>query len=103
MLCHYHQIPFVVVAPTSTYDDECPTGAQIEIEYRPVDEMKFVGSYQIAPADVDALNPSFDVTPNQLISAIVTEVGIVPTGEAQLLITHREMSRSKRRDGVFSS
>jgi methylthioribose-1-phosphate isomerase len=96
VLCHHHQIPFVVVAPTSTYDNECPTGAQIEIEYRPVDELKFVGGYQIAPTDVAALNPSFDVTPNHLIAAIVTEVGIVRRGESELLFKHREISRSKQ-------
>lgn len=103
VLCKHHNIPFVVVAPTSTYDQECATGDEIQIEYRPLDELKFVGGCQIAPTDVDALNPSFDVTPNELITAIVTEVGIVNTGEPQLLRKHREMSNSKTRDRVFSS
>ena len=88
----------MVVAPTSTFDATCATGADIEIEYRPVDELKFVGDYQIAPTDVDALNPSFDVTPNALISAIVTEVGIVETGQAHLLLKHQETSGSKTVD-----
>jgi methylthioribose-1-phosphate isomerase len=98
VLCRHHQIPFLVVAPTSTFDATCATGADIEIEYRPVDELKFVGAYQIAPADVDALNPSFDVTPNILISAIVTEVGVVETGQAHLLLKHQEMTGSNIAD-----
>lgn len=98
VLCRYHEIPFMVVAPTSTFDATCATGADIEIEYRPVDELKFVGGYQIAPSDVDALNPSFDVTPNALISAIVTEVGVVETGQAHLLLKHQEMGGSKIAD-----
>ena len=88
----------MAVAPTSTFDATCPTGDDIEIEYRPVHELKFVGEYQIAPTDVDALNPSFDVTPNALISAIVTEVGIVETGQVHLLKKHQEMSGSKIAD-----
>ena len=88
-------IPFVVVAPTSTYDPACETGEEIEIENRPLDELKFVGSVQISPSGVQAENPSFDVTPNDLITAIITEVGIVRQGEYQGLAQHRNLSESK--------
>ncbi len=67
VLAHYHQIPFVIVAPTSTIDQATPTGAAIPIEERD-------------PAEVTprfpARNPAFDVTPANLIAAIVTEAGI---------------------------
>ena len=95
VLCHHHDIPFVVVAPTSTYDPACETGEEIEIENRPLDELKFVGSVQISPSGVQAENPSFDVTPNDLITAIITEVGIVRQGEFERLAQHRDLSDTR--------
>lgn len=75
--CHYHQVPFVVAAPTSTIDLTCTSGRDIEIELRPLDEVKFFNGQLIAPINVDAMNPSFDVTPCELITAIVTERGVI--------------------------
>lgn len=95
VLCHHHKIPFVVVAPTSTYDPACATGEHIEIENRPLDELKFVGDVQISPSGVQGENPSFDVTPNHLITAIITEVGIVQQGEFERLAQHHDLSESK--------
>jgi methylthioribose-1-phosphate isomerase len=62
-----HGVPFYVVAPTSTFDAETPTGAEIPIEERDPSEVN---------ARFPARNPAFDVTPAELISAIVTELGI---------------------------
>ena len=67
VLARYHQIPFVIVAPTSTIDQATPTGAAIPIEERDAAE--------VTPR-FPARNPAFDVTPANLITAIVTEAGI---------------------------
>ncbi|KOP78898.1 methylthioribose-1-phosphate isomerase [Lysinibacillus sp. FJAT-14745] len=83
ILAKYYNIPFYVATPTPTIDLHCPTGANIPIEERSVDEvLKPTGQY-VAPADVKVYNPSFDVTPAALITAIVTEKGIIehPTEE----------------------
>jgi methylthioribose-1-phosphate isomerase len=77
VLARHHRVPFVVAAPTSTIDLRCPTGAAIPVEQRPVDELVRIASERIAPAGVDADNRAFDVTPARLVTAIVTEVGIV--------------------------
>ena len=67
VLARYHEIPFVIVAPTSTIDPATPTGAGIPIEERDAAE--------VTPR-FPARNPAFDVTPAALIAAIVTEEGI---------------------------
>jgi methylthioribose-1-phosphate isomerase len=77
VLARHHRVPFVVAAPTSTIDLRCPTGAAIPVEQRPVDELVRIAGERIAPAGVDADNRAFDVTPARLVTAIVTEVGIV--------------------------
>jgi len=66
-------IPFVVVAPTSTLDSDCRTGADIPIEERDPMEVLSWQSIAIAPEGVGAENPAFDVTPARLVTAIVTE------------------------------
>jgi methylthioribose-1-phosphate isomerase len=62
-----HGVPFYVVAPTSTIDLDTPTGAEIPIEERDPEEVS---------SRFPALNPAFDVTPAELITAIVTERGV---------------------------
>jgi methylthioribose-1-phosphate isomerase len=69
-------IPFVVVAPASTIDTKTASGAQIEVEERAASEVTGVRDVAIAPVGTTARNPAFDVTPNALIAAIVTEEGI---------------------------
>lgn len=69
-------IPFVVVAPTSTCDLECPSGADIPIEERDPSEVLEFQGIPIAPDGVGARNPAFDVTPASLVTAIITERGI---------------------------
>jgi eIF-2B alpha/beta/delta-like uncharacterized protein len=66
-------IPFLVAAPESTVDPATADGTQIEIEERAGDEVLAVGGRRAAPAGADAWNPAFDVTPADLVTAIVTE------------------------------
>jgi methylthioribose-1-phosphate isomerase len=72
----YHDVPFVVAAPTSTLDPATPTGAEIIIEQRTADEVRCIAGVQTAPSKASAYNPAFDVTPAELVSAIVTDRGI---------------------------
>jgi len=74
VLAKHHNIPFYVAAPTSTID---PRSKDIPIEHRKPYEVKTVlGKISIAPEEVDVLNPAFDVTPPDLITAIITEKGV---------------------------
>lgn len=82
VLARHHQIKFMVVAPSSTIDMQLRSGAQIPIEERAGEEILFVGEQRVA-AEVDALNPVFDVTPATLIDVIVTERGVVKQPDAQ--------------------
>lgn len=77
LACQRAQIPFVVAAPSSTIDLATTTGAEIVIEERPPHEVLGLGGLQTSPAGARAFNPAFDVTPHDLIDAIVTERGIV--------------------------
>lgn len=77
VLAKYHQVKFMVVAPLSTIDWQTETGKQIEIEQRPSREVTHIANQQIAPDGVQVSNPAFDVTPAELINAIVTEAGVV--------------------------
>jgi len=76
VLAKFHQIPFYVVAPISTFDFRLRSGKDIPIEQRDPQEVREVYGKQIAPKNVKVYNPAFDVTPHRLISAIVTERGI---------------------------
>jgi methylthioribose-1-phosphate isomerase len=77
VLAEYHGIPFYVAAPLSTIDMNLEDGSRIPIEERAASEMTHVGGTRISPEGVPVLNPSFDVTPNQLITAIITEMGVI--------------------------
>ncbi len=76
VLAKYHRIPFYVVAPLATFDFHIATGKDIPIEERDGDEVRSIGGKFIAPPRVKVYNPAFDVTPNELITAIITEKGI---------------------------
>lgn len=70
-------VPFYICAPTSTIDYDTPTGAEIKIEQRPAEEVTEMWyKERMAPEGVKVFNPAFDVTDNDLITAIVTEYGI---------------------------
>jgi len=77
VLAHRHDIPFYVAAPLSTIDLNCPTGDQIPIEERSADEVTNFYRQRVAPEGIKVRNPAFDVTPHELVSAIITEKGIV--------------------------
>lgn len=68
-----HGVPVVVVAPESTVDHATPTGADITIEERAADEVRTIAGTPTAPAGTPVYNPAFDVTPAELLSAVVTE------------------------------
>ncbi|MFG1702066.1 S-methyl-5-thioribose-1-phosphate isomerase [Nonomuraea sp. M3C6] len=70
-------VPFVVVAPESTIDPGTPSGEHIEIEDRGADEVVAVRGVRLAPEGTRALNPAFDVTPHDLITAIVTDQRVI--------------------------
>ncbi|MEV7550974.1 S-methyl-5-thioribose-1-phosphate isomerase [Amycolatopsis sp. NPDC089917] len=73
----HHGIPFVVVAPSSTVDASMPDGAGIVIEERDPGEVLSFGGTPVAPEGAEVFNPAFDVTPHELITAVVTEHGIL--------------------------
>lgn len=77
IIAKYHNVKMMVVAPTSTIDWALAEGADIPIEQRLSEEVTMINNNQIAPENVPALNPAFDVTPASLIDAIVTEAGVV--------------------------
>lgn len=72
-----YNVPFYIVAPTSTIDFEIETGKEIQIEERSADEVTHIGNVRIAPEGIDVFNPAFDVTPAENITGIITEKGII--------------------------
>jgi methylthioribose-1-phosphate isomerase len=77
VLAHHHGVPFVVVAPTSTLDPDARTGGDIPIEQRDPAEVTSIAGRRMAPEGSPAYNPAFDVTPGDLVTAIVTEQGVI--------------------------
>ncbi len=76
ILAKAHQVPFYVAAPLSTIDMKRETGAQIPIEEREKKEITHGMGRQTAPGGIHVYNPAFDVTPNHLVTAIITEKGV---------------------------
>jgi methylthioribose-1-phosphate isomerase len=77
MQARCHGIPFYIAAPSSTFDMKLKTGDKIPIEERGADEVRSFQGVSSAPKRVKVWNPAFDVTPNKLIHAIVTERGVL--------------------------
>ena len=77
VLARYHNIPFYITAPFSTFDLTIQSGKDIVIEQRDPDEVRRFQNVYSAPKDVPCENPSFDVTPHELITALITEKGII--------------------------
>ncbi|MFJ4923887.1 S-methyl-5-thioribose-1-phosphate isomerase [Streptomyces sp. NPDC088725] len=111
VLAKYHRVPFVVVAPTTTIDPDTPDGASIEVEQRPGQEVTELTAPQMAVAGVEtgsgsgmpvaplgtqAYNPAFDITPAELVTAIVTEYGalspVTGDGIAELCARSRQVT-----------
>ncbi|MGW2850686.1 S-methyl-5-thioribose-1-phosphate isomerase, partial [Streptomyces sp. NPDC001215] len=106
VLARYHHVPFIVVAPVTTVDPGTSDGASIEVEQRPGHEVTEVtaprvpvagaeagGGIPVAPLGTQAYNPAFDVTPPELVTAIVTEKGVVSPVTADALAALCDSSR----------
>ena len=77
VVCRRYGVPFYSAAPTTTIDFDTPDGSMIPIEERDGGEVTHVGETQVAPDGIDVYNPSFDVTPHENITGIITECGIL--------------------------
>lgn len=88
VLAMAHHIPFYVAAPLSSIDPALASGSDIEIEQRPADEVSSLAGKRIAPENIIALNPAFDITPAKLISAIITEHGVIRAPDTAKMTTH---------------
>jgi len=77
VLAKEHRVPFYVAAPASTFDHRIASGADIEIEQRDPSEVTTCGGVSTAPAHIRVHNPAFDITPNRLITAIITDREII--------------------------
>jgi len=87
VLAHAHGVPFYVAAPYSTYDPETPDGEGIVVEMRDGAEITACGGGAVAPDGIPAWNPAFDVTPATLVTALITERGVLrPPSEATLAV-----------------
>lgn len=87
VLCNRHKIPFYVAAPISTIDLSIKTGKDIPIEERKAEEVTHIHRTQITPDHVKIKNPAFDVTPAELITAIITENGVAEAPYEKTLST----------------
>ena len=88
-----HGVPFYVVGPTSTIDLNTPSGAEIAIEQRDPQEVSRIAEQLITPEGAKVLNPAFDVTPAEYITAIITEAGICYPPYRELLRIAVEKAR----------
>ncbi len=95
VLAHAHNIPFYVAAPSSTIDLHLANGDDIPIEQRDPQEVMHLAGHSIAPNGVLAAHPAFDVTPHELITAIITERGVV---EAPYIETLQRVVRDAHKD-----
>jgi methylthioribose-1-phosphate isomerase len=77
VLARRHGVPFYVAAPRSTLDLACPNGSAIPVERRDPDEVAVVAGHRMVPVGVTVENRAFDITPASLVTAIVTDAGIV--------------------------
>ncbi|MET7901217.1 S-methyl-5-thioribose-1-phosphate isomerase [Streptomyces sp. NPDC005355] len=113
VLARYHHVPFVVVAPTTTVDPDTPDGAAIEVEQRPGHEVTDITvphgpvagaeaatGVPVAPLGTQAHNPAFDVTPPELVTAIVTEDGVISPVTADRIV--ELCARSRSGNGMMS-
>jgi methylthioribose-1-phosphate isomerase len=84
VLARHHGLPFYVAAPLSTFDADYADGSRIPIERRDGDEVAVVAGRRLAPEGVEVENRAFDVTPAELVTAYVTEEGVVASAAAAL-------------------
>jgi methylthioribose-1-phosphate isomerase len=85
VLARAHGVPFYVVGPLSSFDQEAADGAAIVIEQRPAAEVSTLGGARVTPEAAGVWNPAFDVTPAGLVTAFVTDAGVLrPPFEASI-------------------
>ncbi|MFE3322544.1 S-methyl-5-thioribose-1-phosphate isomerase [Nocardia sp. NPDC059195] len=96
LAARHHGIPFIVVAPESTRDPAMATGAQIVVEQRAAAEVTGFGGVATAPADTAVFNPAFDVTPTDLVTAVVTENGVVYRNSDSFAARGQEIAATAR-------
>ncbi len=102
IVARHHRIPFYVAAPLSTIDFALATGDEIPIEERDATEMTHIDGISISPHGVGVLNPAFDVTPGELITAIITESGILEPPYDVTLSRLKERNAKTARGGSRS-
>lgn len=95
VLAKHHGIPFYVAAPLASLDFNCTSGKDIPIEERPSQEMTDFGGKRVVPDDVKIKNPAFDVTPSHLVTALITDQGIIEQPLARGLKKLSESVRQK--------
>lgn len=88
VLARRHNVPFYVACPTSSIDLKCPSGAGIPIEQRNPREVSHIFGRPVTPRGVHILNPAFDITDHELVSAIITEKGVITPPFAQIIRAH---------------
>lgn len=93
-----HGVPFYIAAPVSTFDFTLPDGAAIPIEERRAEEVKSFRGEVTAPAEALAYNPAFDVTPAELICAIITEYGVLRPPYKESIARLRELAQQKAQE-----
>ena len=119
VLARYHSVPFVVVAPVTTVDLTTRRGSDIEVEQRPGHEVTEIpsarggaqgaesgGGISLAPIGAQAYNPAFDVTPADLVTAIVTDRGVISPVRAETVAELCSTSRkgtSRSRNGMMNA
>jgi len=105
VLAQRHGIPFYVAAPTSSIDLNCPRGDKIPIEERDPREVSHIFEHQIAPTGIKIENPAFDVTPHDLVTAIITENGVAraPYGRSLPRLVRGTSSRTTKTTGAARS
>ena len=86
IVARYFDVPFYVACPASTFDPATHTGRDVAIEERSAEEVRRLAGVATAPADVKVRNPAFDVTPHDLVTAFVTNAGVLmPPFERSLM------------------
>ena len=77
IVANYHKVPFYIAAPLSTIDCSIQTGNEIPIEERSHEEVTHINGKRVCAEGINVINPGFDVTPNELITGIITEKGVL--------------------------
>ena len=88
ILAKVHGVPFYIAAPSSTFDLNIKTGAEIPIEERNSDEVSVFAGARVAPEGVNVYNPAFDVTDADNITAIITDKGVIEKPDTQKIAAH---------------